>query len=361
MDVIEQKCPSCTAAMRYDPERKKLVCDYCGTVLDVKEASEPQEQDDGVLLEGFDFSRFREQQMDRNAENLPIYLCVSCGAEIIAAPQQFALTCPYCGNNVVLTDKISGQLRPNGVLPFKIPSDRLPDVMNRYYKDKKLLPRRFFSERTMGKITGVYLPFWVFQGRAFGRLSYRGEITTTHREGNYRVTETAHYRLVRDVDVAFEHLPVDASSRMNDAMMDALEPFDLSEAKDFNMDYLQGYTADRFDVAKDDISARAEKRMQNTAAGEAARQAGAGYSHVTRAGGTLRTEVRADYLLLPAYLFDLEFRGKTYSFAVNGQTGKVVGSLPIDKRVSLLFFLKRVGVVAAALIASAFVKFMLGG
>ena len=195
--IAEQKCPACGAPLRFDPASGMLVCDYCGTKTELPKAKDSQEkketgrekekpakadnkaEDDEIG--GFDFDSLDDLVTDPNAMNLPVYNCVSCGAEVIAPPEQMALTCPYCGNNIVLTQKVTGKLRPDGVIPFRIHAKDLPAAVNNFYKDKKLLPRHFFSESTMGKVTGVYVPFWVFSGDVKGAvtiLSHR-PITTS--------------------------------------------------------------------------------------------------------------------------------------------------------------------------------------
>ncbi len=354
--VAEQKCPNCGAAMRFDPEKGKLICEHCGTSIDITSNA----SDAPASVEGFDFGALNDQASDASAAALPVYRCESCGAELIAPPEQAALTCPYCANNIVLTDKISGKLRPDGVVPFHITAKELPASMKRYYKDKVLLPRKFFSENTMGKVTGVYVPFWVFGGQLSGELTYRATRSSTHRRGDYLVTETKHYLLERDVSMSFDGLPVDASAKIDDALMDSLEPFDMGEAKPFDMRYLAGFTADRFDQAKSDIASRAENRMRSTAESVAESAASRGYDSATRSGGTLRAELTAKYLLLPVYLFDIAHGGKQYHFAVNGQTGKVVGTLPTDKSVASAYFFARMLGGAAAVAAIAVAKYFLG-
>ena len=151
--------------------------------------------------------------------------------------EQAALACPYCGNNIVLTDQVSGKLRPDGVVPFRIDKKQLPGAMKSFYKGKALLPKRFFSESTMGSVTGVYVPFWIFNGNLAGRLEFHVEQSDSHRSGDYEVTETRHFQEARSVDVAFADLPVDASGRISDALMDQLEPFRVAEAKRFDMRY----------------------------------------------------------------------------------------------------------------------------
>jgi DNA-directed RNA polymerase subunit RPC12/RpoP len=356
-NVNEQKCPTCGAPLRFDPERGLLVCDYCGAAA---ELGKPETATQGAEMEGFDFDSLNEQATDPDAADLPVYNCVSCGAEVIAPAEQIALTCPYCRNNIVLTDKVSGKLRPDGVIPFRISSKQLPDAMNRFYRNKKLLPKNFFTESSVGSVTGVYVPFWTFSGRLSGRLVYDAERSSSHRSGDYVVTDTKHYKLTRDVAVDFNDLPVDASDKIEDALMDSLEPFEMADVKPFDMSYLAGFTADRFDQGAQDIAPRAQQRMRITAMNRAAVRAGAGYSGVHLCGGNLRADLKARYLLFPVYLFSIKHGGKDYSFAVNGQTGKVVGELPIDKGVSRTYFLVRAGAVLGAAVLLSIAKYMLG-
>ncbi len=351
--LAEQKCPACGGTTRFDPEKGKLVCEYCGTVVDIPEPAEEMQ------LEGFDFENLNDQAADPNAADLPVYNCVSCGAEVIAPAEQIALTCPFCRNNIVLTDKVSGKMRPDGVIPFKISSKELPGAVRRYYKGKDLLPRNFFSESTMGNVTGIYVPFWVFSGKGHGDLDFNGEKSSSYRDGDYNVTDTDHYLLKRRVSMDFKDIPLNASVKVSDDLADSVEPFDMSEVKPFDMRYLAGFTADRFDVPKETTAEKAKQLIASSADNIACNNIHE-FSGVSRRSGSLNLDLEAKYLLFPLYLFDIQHGGQKYPFTVNGQTGKVAGKLPTDGTVSLLYFLKRVGILAAAGLAIAAVMF-LGG
>ena len=353
--VMEQKCGSCGAPLRFDPEQGMLVCDSCGN----REKIPDELQIGEVDLEGIDFGSLTDSVTDEKAEALPIYNCVSCGAEVIVPESQITTTCPYCGNNIVLTDKVSGKLRPHGVIPFRIDKKQLPDAVNSFYKGKALLPKDFFSEHTLGKVTGVYVPFWLFRGRVSGRLRFRGETMEMHREGDYEVTNTHHYQLVQDADVSFRDVPVDASGRISDELMDSLEPFDMRDEKPFDTRYLAGFTADRFDRAGDSVADRAKRRMIASTE-DAVRSTLSRYYNLREAGGQLRAQLSARYVLLPVYLFSIQYGGRDYEFAMNGQTGEVVGELPVGKAVSRMYFLKRFGGVAAAVLAVFVAKYLMG-
>ena len=355
--IKEQKCAACGAPLRFDPAKEKLVCDSCGAQQDIPEELQAGEAE----LEGLDFDLLNQQVSEEDPESLPVYHCKSCGADLIAPPEQIALTCPYCGNNIVLTDKVTGKLRPDGLLPFRIDAKELPEAVQRFYKGKALLPKNFFSESTMGKVTGVYVPFWLFSGRLQGRLRFRAETSSSFRRGDYLVTQTHYYQVLRDADLSFEQVPVDASGRIDDKLMDSLEPFDMSQEKPFDLRYLAGFTADRFDQAKGDVEERARRRMLSSAESSVLASVLGEYSSVQRAGGSLRAHLTAKYLLLPVYLFSISHNGSSYDFAVNGQTGKVVGQLPIDKGVSFTYFLKRAGAVAAGIVGAFVLRYLMGG
>ena len=361
-NVAQKKCPACGGPIAFDPAKGKLVCEYCGTELDIDTggAQTNSSTTPHKLDIGFDFDSLNAQATDPNAEDLPIYNCTQCSAEIIAPAENFALNCPYCGNNIVLTQKASGKLRPDGIVPFKFKASELPAMLTSYYKNKPLLPRKFFSESALSKVTGLYVPFWVFNGTLSGDLEFRGEKIRTYRQGDYRCTDTSTYDLGRSVSMSFKDLPVDASAKVEDALMDSIEPFDMSDVKPFDMSYLAGFTADRFDVAKNDIAQRAEKRMRSTADSIARARCGAGYNNISSWGGKFKADLKARYLLLPAYLFTIKYEGVNYSFAVNGQTGKVVGSLPSDKSLKRGIFIKRLILGLFAVLGIAFVMYMTG-
>ena len=355
--VSEQKCPNCGGATRFDPAKGKYVCEYCGTVFEIDPA---KPSDSSGKWEELDFSQLNEQATHADAANLPVYQCVSCGAEVIAPPEQAALPCPYCGNNIVLTDRITGKLRPDGIIPFRIESRDLPAAVKDFYKGKKLLPKGYFSSASMGMVTGVYVPFWVFTGRLSGRMTFKAETSSSVRKGDYVYTTTKYYRLIRDASLAFSDIPVDASTKIDDRLMDSLEPFDMTQVQGFDMRYMAGFTADRFDQSTKDIAPRAEKRMRTSMNNIVQASAGRGYGSVSLSGSQLRSDLKPRYLLFPVYLFDIMYNGKKYHYAVNGQTGKVVGELPDDPGTKTGYFFRHAGILSGALILYSVVRYFLG-
>lgn len=326
--LSEQKCPACGAPLRFDPESGKSVCDWCGSSYEI-----PVEEDANLAAQV------------KPAEELPLYNCLSCGAELVTNEVSASIKCPYCGNNIVLTEKVSGGLRPDGVIPFRIDKKSLPAAVQEFYKDKKLLPRRFFSESNIEDLAGVYVPFWLYNCRLSGTATYDATRSSAARDGDYVITTTSHYKLYRGVGMDFKDIPVDASARLDDALMDSLEPFDMSDIKPFQMSYLSGFLAERFDRDSNEVRARAVDRMRTSALGIADANVGGAYAGISRCANDLKADsITTRYVLLPVYTFNVGWGGKKYSFAMNGQTGKVIGEIPTDKGRTML---RRWGTFAA--------------
>lgn len=336
--LSEQKCSACGAPLRFDPASGKSVCDWCGSSYDIS--------DEGELGAGGD-------RPDNAApETLPVYNCESCGAEIVTDAQSASVQCPYCGNNIVLTEQVSGGLTPDGLIPFKFDKKQLPDEVNKFYKDKKLMPKGFFTESTLEDAAGIYVPYWVFDTDLSGSMVYDCTKRSERREGDYIVTEKAHYDVRRNVSMRFEKVPVDASVRLDDKLMESVEPFDYNGLKPFDMSYLSGFFADRFDKGSDAVRSRAMDRMNESAYSIADSDARKGYSSCERKSGKFApSNVNAKYMLLPVYTFAVKWGDKKYDFAMNGQTGKVVGDVPRSAgKTALLFLISFLISFAAALL-----------
>ena len=382
--IKEQKCPNCGGTVRFVPEKGKLVCEFCDTEFEIMSESAQSGSTNTnstsntagtavngsaggsastglTTISGFDFKQFYDGVPKDDSQNLPIYYCKSCGAEVIAAFEEASLTCPYCSNKIVLSDKVAGNMRPNGIIPFKIAKADLKKHMDKFYEDKKLLPRNFFSESKMEQVTGVYVPFWLFNGTIDGKYNYTGKKISSHVSGDYRITETEVYDVFRNGGVAFKDIPLDASEKIDDALMDSVLPYDFSEVKDFNYQYLAGFAADRFDVPGRSLQKRAQERMEQTAKKIVNAKVGSQYTSISLNNYILQaTGIDVRYILLPVYIFSIKSGGNDYKFAVNGQTGKVVGELPIDGKVSRQYMLKKAAIPAAVVALYYILSYFMG-
>ncbi|MBP5245262.1 MAG: hypothetical protein J6036_02260 [Clostridia bacterium] len=337
-DIISYKCPSCASPLVYGVDGK-LTCSSCGNTYE-PEALQVLERSE-VESEGFDWGDYTKKFENEKEvlENTSIYICRSCGAAIEADETLAATHCPYCDNEIILSDRLTGGLKPNAVIPFKISEKTLEDSVKNYFKNKPLLPSNFITTQKMSKIKGIYVPFWLFDSQIDGQMFFNGSKTRFYSDSSYNSTETKHYIIENDGKMKFSKIPVDASVKMDNDLMDAVEPYDYSELVDFNPAYLSGFFADRFDEDPGMSIPRAETRM-NESAEAVFRNSVTGFDSLTLKSKNLKlTDSTVKYVLLPVYLLNLKYMGKNYRFAINGQTGKVVGELPISKFKKLLYYL----------------------
>ncbi len=308
-------CPNCGGVVVFDSDSQKMKCQYCDSVFDVEvfeEASEPQtaSKDEQVFV---------------------IYQCQSCGGEIIADKTTGATGCPFCGNAVVLTDKFANDFKPDYVIPFKLDKKDAKEGLKRHLENKKLLPDLFKDDHQIDEIKGVYVPFWLFDTDVEAKARF---ITTRNRvytQRDYTVIETSRYEVLKEGNLSFEKVPVDASSKVNKSLMDSLEPFDVNQAVSFETAYLAGYLADRYDISQTECEESMENRIL-TSVRQAFDRTVRGYDSVTLENCDVSHQVKtAYYVLYPVWLLNTTWQNQKFSFAMNGQTGKFVGDLPYDK------------------------------
>ena len=356
--TVNYKCPSCGGPLHFDSASGKLKCDYClssyspeeiakmyGDKAD-KSAGKQEVQfdeesqadmmtrkEDEITVGGKWDASTIPADWGEDSANMVAYSCPSCGGEILAEASTAATSCPYCGNPTIIQSQLSGSMRPQYIIPFKLDRNAATEAYRKFCKGKILLPKTFASSGTVEKLRGIYVPFWLFDSHVSGDYSFLGETTTSHREGDYIVTLRRQFSIRRSLEVGYTHIPTDASRNMPDDLMDSLEPYDYSQMREFSTSFLPGYLADRCDVFIDESSDRAKNRAVESAQNIAFSDARKGpYTSVLPYGSRVSFEKgEVHYAFLPVYILKVAWNGKNYLYAMNGQTGKFVGDLPVDK------------------------------
>ena len=274
------------------------------------------------------------------------YSCPSCGAELLCDDTTAATACPYCGNPTVVPGQFADVKRPDYVIPFQVEKEAAVAALKQHYKGKPLLPGGFANGNHLEEVKGVYVPFWLYDGEASADVTFSATRSRVHTTHNERITTTEHYRVHRAGHVNFEKVPVDGSSKMPDTHMDAIEPYDYEKMVPFSMSYLPGFLADKYDVAPEECADRVETRCRNSAIA-AMESTVTGYStcSVSHADVRIRRE-EPGYALLPVWLLSTRWKDKNYLFAMNGQTGKLIGDLPVSKGRLAAWFLGLFALIA---------------
>ena len=301
------KCKNCGGNVVYSPERKKMFCPFC-------ESEDSEERQDGVIETSGDENSIASEASQAAGADQPEgklsaaegealkkvnKVCPNCGGEIPMTTSTSATQCPYCDNYVIVDDQISGSYTPHMLIPFRMGKEGC----------KKLI--RDYDTNCTFHGEGTKVRSW-----------------TT---GTTQYTVTSYYDIVRDMDINFDKIPVDASIGMPDDVMDLMEPFDYKELQEFKPEYLSGFYSERYNMTSDLVESRAKAKMQEDAQ-KMLHDSYSGYSSVRKLGENISvTGSEVNYGLLPVWKYDYTYKGKEYPFYVNGQTGKLVGTAPISK------------------------------
>ena len=346
------KCPHCGARIEYNSSSGQMKCPYCDSEFTLDEAKaassgsssdsstpvwaeETSEIENGdsapVLTEEPHAQNSGSSWKENETSDYGIYHCTSCGAELICDSTTAATRCPYCDNVIVLQSRLSGELKPDMILPFQISREQAVNALSEHFSGKKLLPKVFTAENHLEEVKGVYVPFWLYDTTADASATYKMTNVRTWSDRDYTYTETSHFTAERQGSLAFEAVPVDGLQEMANDLMESIETFDVSQAVPFRPEYLSGFYANRYDVDSDTAISRAAERITKSAA-EALDATVCGYATISRTSGSAKlVGTRVSYALFPVWLLNTSWRGKTYLFAMNGQSGRFVGNLPVDQ------------------------------
>ncbi|MDR1003235.1 MAG: hypothetical protein LBL82_08215 [Oscillospiraceae bacterium] len=323
---VQYKCPNCDAPLEFDIASQTMKCSSCEMQLPVEEFEKFYEafNQDTDGFDGYHGEILSEDEIQALS-------CPSCGGEIIADAITVSTECPFCGNPTIVQSRLSGVLKPDWIIPFKLEKEQAKLELQKFYKGKLFLPRVFKKENQIDKIMGVYVPFWLYDASAVAGATYRANKVTLMIVGEFRYTKTNTYFVSRMASVDFQKIPADGSKKMDDILMESIEPYDYREITDFSMAYLSGYVADKYDVDSEQNQERVNERIIASVS-EQLLSTIAGYSGVTTRELKVRIKKSSiKYALFPVWILNTKWRDKKYTFYMNGQTGKISGEVPVDR------------------------------
>ena len=315
-DALDSKCPSCGAQIIWEPSIEKFKCEYCASLFSADEFLKLQENE--------------EENSKRDNEELVSFKCNNCGAEIVSDVNTYSTFCVYCGSSAILKDKINSENMPDYVIPFKITEEDARSAYNELLKGKMLLPRKFRKAKLSEKIRGIYIPFWAYDITYDGDIKFEGVDIEKWEDDEYEYEKRKYYDVIVRGHYEYEKVLCDASRFFNDDLMDSISPFDLNALIKYNHAFLCGYLADTYDVSKAESFNIAKERTTNSCISVARRESPHDEDHYTD-DNLIIDKTKTYHLYLPVYILSVPFKKKIYTFAMNGQTGKLVGNLPIGK------------------------------
>ena len=268
--VIEYKCPCCGGSIEFDSSIQKMKCPYCDTEFEMETLKSYDEAVKSDRPDNLEWNKKTDGGFSQEeSDSMRVYVCKSCGGEIVGDSNMGAASCPYCSSPA-----------------------------------KPFLPKVFKSQNHIDEIKGIYVPFWLFSAKTDADIRYRATRVRAWSDSRYRYTETQFFSVLRSGEISFDAVPVDGSSKMPDDLMESIEPYHLSDAVDFQTAYLSGYFADKYDVSAKDNTARANERIRNSTV-EMFADTVRGYATVTPEHTSVRfSESSQRYALYPVWLLN---------------------------------------------------------
>lgn len=350
--VIEYKCPCCNAGLLFSGSAQKLTCEYCENTFDIETVRAFNEDEAKQTEETIKWEDASKQEWNQEEENtLQGFACPSCGGEILTDITTAATFCPFCDNPTIMPSRVSGTLRPDAMIPFQKTKEDAQRAFQELCKGKPLLPKEFTTQQRLEKITGVYVPFWLYDCSADFSGSYKATRIHMWSDRDYHYTKTDHYLVQREAEAEFTGIPLDGSAKMDDTFMESIEPYDYSQLTDFDMAYLTGFLADKYDVESSTGEDRIRQRV-DAAINDNIQNSLIGYHSLIPSSRQLHVDHgKARYVLFPVWMLNTRYQDKIYTFAMNGQTGKMTGEFPVcPKRTAAWFSGICAGVTALAML-----------
>lgn len=383
--AVAYKCPHCNAGLTFNAKSGGFDCEYCGghftqAELDSISASSIEAIDGDISQEELssvekDLERISKEELTeeekysdhpKNEEEIRhftednrLYLCPTCGAAVITESELSATAiCHYCHSPIVLSGRLQGDFCPDMIIPFKqTKEDALRGFQEWTKKFKFFLAKGFGSPDSLSKIQGIYVPFWLTDCITEGTLVADGyKHISSVRSGDYIVNTEKKYTVVRQGTLEFSKIPADGSLKADDALMESIEPFNYNDLVDFKMSYLSGHNAEKYDVTKEQVYPRINKRAVDQTRVEF-NDSVKGYSRKVVRNEAYRVKgVRWKYVMLPLWFLSFKYKNKYYYYAMNGQTGKFGGTLPLNN-LKLALFSFGIPIAVAAAFAILFILF----
>lgn len=363
MSVVSLKCPNCEGELIFNPKTQKYKCEYCGSDFSITDINAENEFfSDAPETEKESFSDASETEFydsdtnenDRESARAVIYACPSCGAEIVTDETTAATFCYFCHNPIVLSGQVTGDFKPDLVIPFTIDRKQAEEHFLNFVHKKKFVPNAFFNRKQIENLSGVYFPYWVYDGEIDGKVEAEGSKIRVWMSGDVEYTETRVYRLEREGIVSINDLTKNALRKTNLMLAEGVLPYDFSKAEEFHMGYLSGFLAEKRDIERIDLESQVEEEVRRYTE-ELLEDTIQGYTGVHTVNSAVHPkENHWSYVFLPVWTVTYKgANGKMYYYSMNGQNGKTFGELPVDHKKVFLF-----GAVIGLIV---FLVFLIGG
>jgi len=346
--AINFTCKNCGGSLRYVPITNSLVCPFCSS-------SEPIEKSNEAIKE-YDFNsalKFLDKHHTQKIEKE--IKCSRCSATFTLTPYSISSTCPYCGTPAIT--EFTHMITPKSLLPFSITHKEAQKRFREWIGSLWFAPTELKNlVDGHSKLDGYYLPYWTYDSHTTTQYSgQRGDIYYVVVEkrviinGREQIIQEREPRInwtpARGVVYnSFDDITVGASKSISHTILDNLTPWDTTKLIPFNEKYLSGFESEEYSIGLDSGFEFAKMKMDIIIRQSIKRDIGGDQQIIDRKQTTYH-DVTYKNTLFPIWTAKFKYKGKIYSYAINGQSGKIVGDRPYSwaKIISLIIFIIIVG------------------
>jgi hypothetical protein len=310
------------------------LCDHCGHAAPIDTGTHgPWAREAPALIE-LDYETAIAAKLPREEmEETRVTDCPGCGAQVAFQPDIHAKECPFCATPVVADTGTHRHIKPKGVIPFQLTERQAHQAMNDWLGRLWFAPNGLQAYARKGRrMQGIYVPFWTYD--ADTATQYRGQrgdayyVTVRGPNGKSRQERRIRWRRASGrVARAFDDILILASRALPKRFTDRLAPWDLTGLRSYRPEFLSGFRAEGYQVALDEGFEEAKAVMEAQIREDIRRDIGGDAQRIDQM--TLRIDdVTFKHILLPIWVAAYKYRGQSYRFVVNGQTGRVQGERP---------------------------------
>lgn len=320
-------CENCGGAIEFDIATQEFKCTSCGVKVEVETADD--------TVKEYDFSQYHIlESQSKLVDNVSVVQCQSCGGEVYFNKDETASICPMCGSNHVKVTGHDTGIPPEGVIPFRVDRYEAQKKFSLWIKKRWFAPNLLKKAYVDGVLTGMYVPFWTYDAYATGSYRGRGGYSRTRKNAK---GETQHYiewhpvsGVVQD---SFDDIQICATLHQTRKLIQKILPYNtVYNTVPFTPVYLAGYKAERYSINAAEGFTEAKQIINNhldSLAHSDIRAKGYQHADVNYINYTYRN-VTYKHLLLPMWTAQYGYRGQSYSYVINGESGKVTGKYPLS-------------------------------
>ena len=302
-DANDYKCSKCGAILKLDKGIQTFKCEHCKTECNLDSLN----------------------SIENSSNGIGVYTCQKCGSEMLSNINNEITSCIYCNNDEILKNKLGKDFNPEYIIQFKTTKNDVIKEFKKLYKKNLLIP---LTLANIKEIRGMYVPSYIYNFDSTGEVEFECEFSSTWVSSGYRYTKKDKYKIIRAGNMSFQNIPVIGSKKMENDIIKSIEPFDYKELKEFNSSYLLGFLSEKYNVSvEDSINLVTDKAK--TYFIEEMKKNIKDFNKITETDSSINIyNYMSSKVLLPVWFLNVNYKGKIYKFAMNGQTGKMLGDIP---------------------------------